>query len=150
MKYSWSLTFVLAFQQDSPLVNNRWKRDSFSKRLFLHNRSLHQQTECIAVVFKHLGRSFICWRIFDIYFWLCHFWHIWGQFLCGKVLNLHLFRVISTFVSVADPTPPLDPHWIWSLIVYRVDVFSICLCMGYLIIDTRHVTEGETVYRVCI
>ena len=49
------------------------------------------------------------------------------------------------------PSPPLDLHWIRSLIVYKVDVFSICLiCLGYLIIETRQVTVGEIVYLLYI
>ena len=46
----------------------------------------------------------------------------------------------------APVPPPLNPPWIRSVVVYGVDVFSICLCMRYLIIGTRHMIVGKTVY----
>ena len=65
---------------------NRWNRGS-SKGPFLQIGRIQQQTGCISVIWKHLVRNVV---IFDSN---C------DRLLCGKVLNLHLFCVISTVVK---------------------------------------------------
>ena len=61
---------------------NRSQGVPFFKKLLLQTRRLQQQTECIAVIYKHVGRSVFIfgsipksnfWRVFDVFLDLVKF-----------------------------------------------------------------------------
>ena len=83
--YGWStqgpLQVLLFFGQIRPGADpgrgqNRSWGVPFFKELLLQNERLRHQTECIAVIYKHLGRSVVIfgfirksnfWRVFDVF-----------------------------------------------------------------------------------
>ena len=83
--YGWStqgpLQVLLFFGQIRPGADpvrgkNRSQGVPFFKKLLLQTRRLQQQTECIAVIKKHVGRSVVIfgsipksnfWRVFDVF-----------------------------------------------------------------------------------
>ena len=89
--YGWStqgpLQVLLFFGQIRPGVDpGRGKNRSwgvpFFRKLLLQTGRLRQQTECIAVIYKHVGRSVVIfgsipksnfWRVFDVFLDLVKF-----------------------------------------------------------------------------
>ena len=80
--------------------HNSSMRDPFSKELFLQTGRLQQQTECIAIIKKHLGSRVINFgsipksnfrRVFDVFFDLVVLVYLntISILLCGKELYLH-------------------------------------------------------------
>ena len=81
MKYSWFLTSVVVFSQIRPGADqgrgkNRSLRVPFFKKLLPQTGRLQRQTECIAVIYKHVGRSVVIFgsilksnflRVFDVF-----------------------------------------------------------------------------------
>ena len=83
--YGWStqgpLQVLLFFGQICPGVDpglgkNRSQGVPFFKELLLQTGRLQQQTECLAVIYNHLGRSVVIfgfirksnfWRVFDVF-----------------------------------------------------------------------------------
>ena len=89
--YGWStqgpLQVLLFFGQirqgaDPGRGKNRSRGVPFFKKLLLQTGRLQQQTECIAVIYKHVGRSVVIfgsipksnfWRVFDVFLDLVKF-----------------------------------------------------------------------------
>ena len=78
MKYSWSLTSIVVFRPDPPQGRgqNRSLGVPFFKKLLLQTGRLQRQTEWIAMIKKHVGRSVVIfgsipksnfWRVFDVF-----------------------------------------------------------------------------------
>ena len=76
-------------------------RGPFSKDLLVQSGMLQQQTECIAIIYKHLGK-------FDVifgYIWKSNFWPVFGIFL-DLVIMVYFnaisidFYVVKSFIYI--------------------------------------------------
>ena len=81
MKYSWSLTSVVVFRPDPPRGRAKIGHGGgggvpFFKKLLLQTGRLQRQTEWIAMIYKHVGRSVVTFgsipksnfrRVFDVF-----------------------------------------------------------------------------------
>ena len=117
--------------QDWVKIGQRLERGApFIKGLFLQTGKLQQQTECIAMNLKYVGRSVVIHVFHSIpksNFWLRHI----GLFscnlyrlLCSKVLNLHLFCVISVFKVE-------ECYWYMKdLNTWNMNVLCTCIYLG--------------------
>ena len=107
---------LLFFGQIRPVADpgggqNRSLGVPFFNELLLQTGRLQQQTECITMIYKHVGWSAVLFWFHSEVKFLRRFWRLFGlshfaifhcnfyRFLCGKVFNLHLFCVISVFLS---------------------------------------------------
>ena len=85
----------------------------FSNELLLQTGRLPHQTECIAMIYKHVGWSIVTFgsiknlrsqfftrfrHLFWLIFILPYFNAISCRFLCSKVFNLHFFGLLSMFI----------------------------------------------------
>ena len=111
MKYSWSLTSVVVFRPDPPLGGSRagqnrsqggplLQETSSSATNWMDSNDLEACGKKCCYFLFHSEVKFLTrfWRLFGLRHFALFSCNFYG-FLCGKVFNLHLFCVISMFVS---------------------------------------------------